>query len=36
MDLKEIGMGDVGWINLAQDKGKRWAVVYAVMKLSFS
>jgi hypothetical protein len=34
--LKEIGVGDVGWINVTQDKGKWWAVVYAVMKLSLS
>ena len=33
--LKYIGVGDVGWINVAQDKGKWWAVVYAVMELCF-
>jgi len=36
MDLKEIGVGDIGWINVAEDKGKWWAVVYAVMKFSVS
>ena len=36
MDIKDIGVGDVSWINLAQDKGKWWAIVYAVMKLSLS
>jgi hypothetical protein len=32
MGIKEIGVGNVGWINLAQEKGKWWAVVYVVMK----
>jgi len=29
-------VGDMGWINVAQDKGKWWAVVYEVMKFSLS
>jgi hypothetical protein len=33
MDLREIGLGDLNWIRLAQD-GDRWrAVVSAVMNL---
>ena len=33
MDLQEIGWGDMGWIDLAQD-WERWrALVNAVMKL---
>jgi hypothetical protein len=33
MDLGEIGMGDVDWIRLAQDRGRWRAVVSAVMNL---
>jgi hypothetical protein len=35
MDLKEIGLGAVEWINLAQDRGGWRAVVKAVMNLRF-
>ena len=27
MDLKEIGYDDVGWIHMAQDTDKWWALV---------
>jgi hypothetical protein len=33
MDLREIGLGWVDWIRLAQDRDKWWAVVSAVMNL---
>jgi hypothetical protein len=33
MDLREIGLGGVEWINLAQDRDCWRAVVNAVMKL---
>jgi predicted nucleotidyltransferase len=31
MDLREISREDVKWVQLAQDRGKRRAVVNAVM-----
>jgi hypothetical protein len=33
MDLREIGLGDVYWIRLAQDRDRWRAVVGAVMNL---
>jgi hypothetical protein len=33
MDLREIGLGGVHWIRLAQDRDRWWAVVSAVMNL---
>jgi hypothetical protein len=33
MDLKEIGLGDVDWIYLAQDRDRCRAVVNTVMNL---
>jgi hypothetical protein len=33
MDLREIGLGDVDWILLAQDRDRWRAVVSAVMNL---
>jgi hypothetical protein len=33
MDLREIGLGGVDWIRLAQDRDQRWAVVSAVMNI---
>jgi hypothetical protein len=33
MDLREIGLGCVDWIRLAQDRGRWRAVVSAVMNL---
>jgi hypothetical protein len=33
MDLREIGLGCVDWIRLAQDRDRRRAVVRAVMNL---
>jgi hypothetical protein len=32
-DLREISLGDVDWIRLAQDRNQWWAVVSAVMNL---
>jgi hypothetical protein len=33
MDLRETGLGDVDWINLAQDRDKWQALVNMVMNL---
>jgi hypothetical protein len=33
MDLREIGLGDMDWIRLSQDRDRRRAVVSAVMNL---
>jgi hypothetical protein len=33
MDIREIVFGDVDWINLAQDRDTRWALVNTVMNL---
>jgi hypothetical protein len=33
--LREIGFGDVDWINLAEDRDRRWAVVNTVMTFRF-
>jgi hypothetical protein len=33
MDLREISLGEVDWIRLAQDSDRWWAVVSAVMNL---
>jgi hypothetical protein len=33
MDLTEIGFGDVGWIDLAQDRDRWRALVNTVMNL---
>jgi CRISPR/Cas system-associated protein Cas7 (RAMP superfamily) len=33
MDLREIGFGDVDWINLAQDRDRWRALVKTVMNL---
>ena len=33
MDLKEVGWGSMEWIDLAEDRGRWWAVVNAVMNL---
>jgi hypothetical protein len=33
MDLREIGLGDVDWIQLSQDRDRWRAVVSAVMNL---
>jgi ribosome biogenesis protein Nip4 len=33
MDLREIGFGDVDWINLAQDRDRWRALVNTVMNL---
>jgi hypothetical protein len=35
MDLREIGLGGVDWIRLAQDRDRWRAVVSAVMNLRF-
>jgi hypothetical protein len=35
MDLREIGLGGVDWIRLAEDRGRWWAVVSAVMNPGF-
>jgi hypothetical protein len=33
MDLREIGWGGVEWIQLAQDRDRRWALVNTVMNM---
>jgi hypothetical protein len=33
IDLREIGFGDVDWINLAQDRDRWQALMNTVMKL---
>jgi hypothetical protein len=33
MDLREISLGEMDWIRLAQDSDRWWAVVSAVMNL---
>jgi hypothetical protein len=33
MDLREVGCGDIDWIDLAQDRERWRAVVNAVMNL---
>jgi hypothetical protein len=35
MDLREIGFGDVDWINLVQDRDTWWALVNTVINLRF-
>jgi len=36
MDLKEVGWQGLYWIDLAQDRGRWWALVNAVMNLQVS
>jgi hypothetical protein len=33
MDLKEIGWDGLDWIDLAQDRDERWALLKTVMNL---
>jgi hypothetical protein len=33
MGLREVGWGDMDWINLAEDRGRWRALVYTVMNL---
>jgi hypothetical protein len=36
MDLQEVGRGVIDWIVLAQNRGRWWALVNAVMNLRVS
>jgi hypothetical protein len=33
MDIREIGWGDIDWIDLAQDRDQWWTLVNIVMNL---
>jgi hypothetical protein len=33
MDLQDVGCGGMDWIELAQDRDRMWALVYAVVDL---
>jgi len=33
MDLQEVGIGGVDWIELARDRDRWWALVNAIMNL---
>jgi hypothetical protein len=33
VDLQEAGCGDTDWIELAQDRGRWWTLVNAVLNL---
>jgi len=33
MNLQEVGCGDMDWIDLAQNRDRCWALVYAAMNL---
>jgi hypothetical protein len=33
VDFQEVGCGGMDWIELTQDRGRWWALVYAVMNL---
>jgi len=35
MNLQEVGLGGMDWIDLAKDKDKWWALVNAVMNFVF-
>jgi hypothetical protein len=33
MDLQEVGLGGMGWINLAEDRDSWWALLIELMNL---
>jgi hypothetical protein len=35
-DLREIGWGDMDWIDMAQDRDQWWALVNTIMNLRVS
>jgi hypothetical protein len=36
IDIQEIGLGNIDWIDVAQDRGKWWVLVNAVTTFGFN